>query len=142
MYSRLCLVRTTLDTSGILCVAIDDEEASELKIILSTLFSRGLGVVAVRSNPAGRKTKGTFAPAHEYAMFYGMSSESAPMSLDITEKRLARYPQQDEKGRFAWANFIRSGSNDKREDRPRLYYPIFVSKPIFTTLLTRSRING
>ena len=50
------------------------------------------------------------------------------MSLDITEKRLARYPQQDEKGRFAWANFIRSGSNDKREDRPRLYYPIFVSK--------------
>ena len=128
MYSRLYLVRMTLDTSGILCAAIDDEEASELKIILSTLFARELGIVAVRSNPAGRKTKGTFAPAHEYAMFYGMSSESTPMSLDITEKRLARYPQQDEKGRFAWANFIRSGSNDKREDRPRLYYPIFVSK--------------
>ncbi len=83
MYSRLYLARMTLDTSGILCAAIDDEEASELKIILSTLFARELGVVAVRSNPAGRKTKGTFAPAHEYAIFYGMSSESAPMSLGV-----------------------------------------------------------
>ena len=29
---------------------------------------------------------------------------------------------------FAWANFIRSGSHDKREDRPKLYYPIFVDE--------------
>ncbi len=128
MYSRIVAVRAIIDSSGILCAAIDDEEASELKFLLSTLFPRELGIVAVRSNPAGRKTKGKFAPAHEYAMFYGMSNESTPMSLDITEKRLARYPQEDDKGRYAWANFIRSGSHDKREDRPKLFYPIFVSK--------------
>ena len=128
MFDRLYMARKTLKTNGMLCAAIDDEEASNLKIVLSTLFERELGVVSVRSNPAGRKTKGKFAPAHEYAMFYGVSVDSVPSSLDITEKRLARYPLQDEKGRFAWANFIRSGSNDRREDRPKLYYPICVSK--------------
>ena len=82
----------------------------------------------VRSNPQSRKTKGKFSPAHEYALFLGASSESVPGSLEITEKRLARYPKEDEKGRFAWMNFIRTGNNDRREDRPKLYYPIFVAK--------------
>ena len=39
---------------------------------------------------------------------------------------MSRYPKTDENGRFAWANFIRSGNNDRREDRPKLFYPIFV----------------
>jgi len=128
IYNNLNMARGMLESSGILCVAIDDEEASELHFILSTIFIKELGIVVVRSNPAGRKTKGKFAPAHEYAMFFGKSSEALPMSLDITEKRLSRYPKKDNKGHFAWANFIRSGSNDKREDRPKLYYPILVSK--------------
>jgi len=128
MENRLLLANVFLEHKGIICVAIDDEEASLLRLLLSNLYESELGIVAVRSNPAGRKTKGTFAPAHEYAIFYGKSKRSLPMSLEITEKRLARYPKKDENGHFAWANFIRSGSNDKREDRPKLFYPIFVSK--------------
>ncbi|MFZ2170920.1 MAG: DNA methyltransferase, partial [Methylococcaceae bacterium] len=31
-------------------------------------------------------------------------------------------------GRYSWMNFIRAGSNDLREDRPKLYYPISVNK--------------
>ncbi|MFH1858631.1 MAG: DNA methyltransferase, partial [Candidatus Omnitrophota bacterium] len=126
--ARLYIAKGVLEKTGIICVAIDDEEASELRLLLSSIFAKEVGIVAVRSNPAGRKTKGQFAPAHEYAMFYGKSEESVPMSLDITEKRLSRYPHKDDKGNFAWANFIRSGSNDRRQDRPKLFYPIFVSK--------------
>jgi adenine-specific DNA-methyltransferase len=125
--NRIVVAKKLLKNDGILCVAIDDEEVSPLRLIFKNNFFAELGVVAVRSNPAGRKTKGRFAPAHEYALFYGMSEKSIPGSLDLTEKRLARYPKEDEKGRFSWANFIRSGNNDKREDRPKLYYPIFAN---------------
>lgn len=125
--NRIVVAKKLLKDDGIICVAIDDEEVSPLRLILKNNFFAELGVVAVRSNPAGRKTKGRFAPAHEYALFYGMSEKSIPGSLDLTEKRLARYPKEDEKGRFSWANFIRSGNNDKREDRPKLYYPIFAN---------------
>jgi adenine-specific DNA-methyltransferase len=78
--------------------------------------------------PHGRKTKGRFAPTHEYALFYGKSEKSIPTSLEKSEKSLSRYPENDEKGRWAWGSFIRGGSNDRREDRPKLFYPIFVSK--------------
>jgi adenine-specific DNA-methyltransferase len=127
MENRLSVSTGILSNQGIICVAIDDEEVSPLRSILERLFFSELGIVTVRSNPAGRKTKGRFAPAHEYALFFGNSEISTPGSLDLTEQRLARYPKEDENGRFSWANFIRSGNNDKREDRPKLYYPIFAN---------------
>ncbi|MCC7212286.1 MAG: hypothetical protein IT451_10665 [Candidatus Brocadia sp.] len=125
--NRLMLVKNQLLCDGIICVAIDDEEFVGTLFILTSIFEKKVGIATVRSNPAGRKTKGKFAPAHEYAIFFGKSEIAIPKSLDITEKRLDRYPKEDEKGRFAWANFIRSGNNDLREDRPKLYYPIFVN---------------
>ncbi len=126
MENRLNLTKSLLNNKGIICVAIDDEQVSELRHIMKGLYHKEIGIVAVRSNPAGRKTKGKFAPAHEYALFYGQSDDAIPNSLALTDKRLARYPNKDRVGRFAWANFIRSGSNDKRSDRPKLFYPIFV----------------
>lgn len=127
MHARLESAYDLLKDDGILCVAIDDEEVTGTRFILNQLFLKQAGIAAVRSNPAGRKTKGKFAPAHEYALFYGKTDKSIPDALDITESRLKRYPKEDNKGRFAWANFIRSGSGDRREDRPTMYYPIYVS---------------
>lgn len=112
--------------NGIICVAIDDAEGAYLSIILNDIFINEVGIAAVRSNPAGRKTTGSLAPAHEYAMFFGKSFSSIPGSLGRAEGRLARYPSIDDRGRYAWANFIRSGSGDRRSDRPTMFFPIYV----------------
>ena len=121
------LCKSYLFEDGIICVAIDDEEVSELRFLMREHFVKQVGITVVRSNPAGRKTKGKFAPAHEYGLFYGNSESSIPQSLVKSEKSMSRYPKTDENGRFSWANFIRSGNNDRREDRPKLFYPIFVN---------------
>jgi adenine-specific DNA-methyltransferase len=127
MADRLRICSNLLEHSGIISVAIDDQEVLGLRFILSGLFEQELGIAVVRSNPAGRKTKGKLAPAHEYALFYGKTEEATPSYLDVTEERAKRFPKQDEHGSYAWANFVRSGSGDKRQDRPTLFYPIFVS---------------
>ena len=127
MENGLVLARDYLKNDGILCVAIDDEEASVLRLVMQGLFERELGVVSVRSNPAGRKSKGQFSPAHEYALFFG-NTAAVPGTLDKTEDELARYPLIDEKGRYAWNNLIRHGSGDRRQDRPTMFYPIYVSQ--------------
>ena len=51
--SQMCLTR-----SGITCIAIDDTEFARLKCLVDALFSPSsvLGVLSVRSNPAGRST--------------------------------------------------------------------------------------
>lgn len=126
MHNRLSLSATLLSEAGILCCAIDDEEVSPLRLLMQGLFDRELGVVSVRSNPAGRKSKGQFSPAHEYALFFG-GSAAVPGTLDKTENELARYPLVDDKSRYAWNNLIRHGSGDRREDRPKMFYPIYVN---------------
>ena len=125
--SRLALSSKFLTDDGILCFAIDDEEVSVARRLLESIFPKEIGVAVVRSNPQSRKTKGRFSPVHEYALFYGKSEKSSPASLEITGKRMARYPHTDELGRYAWMNFIRTGNNDKRSDRPKLFYPIYVN---------------
>jgi adenine-specific DNA-methyltransferase len=116
-----------LHRDGILCLAIDDEEVCEARRMLGEMFRKLVGVAVVRSNPQSRKKKGKFSPVHEYALFFGSSEASTPGPLELTERRLSRYPLQDENGRYAWMNFIRTGSNDLRGDRPKLFYPIYVT---------------
>ncbi len=125
MASGLGMSKGLLSRDGVACCAIDDEEAWRLRSLMQTVFEHELGIVPVRSNPAGRKSRGQFSPSHEYAFFYG-SVESQPGSLQKTEKELARYPLEDDQGRYAWNNLIRHGSGDRRADRPNMYYPIYV----------------
>ena len=126
MHDRILLAKTLLSEKGILCCAIDDEEVWRLRALLQSVFSKEIGVALVRSTPIGRTSVGKLSPTHEYALFYG-GEAADPGPLIKTEKQKQRYPLFDEHGRFAWRNLLRTGTNDRRADRPKLYYPIFVS---------------
>ncbi len=126
MADRLSQARELLTSDGSACVAIDDEEVSLLRLLLQDYFDKELGIATVRSNPAGRKSQGQFSPVHEYALFFG-NSDAVPGSLQKTGSELARYPHNDQDGRYAWNNLVRHGSGDRREDRPKLFFPIYVS---------------
>ena len=125
MENRLLLAKPLLNREGILCCAIDDEEAWRLRALLQGIFDKEIGVAPVRSTPIGRTSRGKLSPTHEYALFYG-GEHAAPGPLVKTEKENKRYPFSDENGRYAWRNLLRTGTNDRRVDRPKMYYPIFV----------------
>lgn len=124
--TRLDLAKRLMQEDSLICVAIDDQEASPLVQLLNSTFEKQVGVAVVKSNPQSRKTKGKFSPVHEYAFFYGKSDRALPYTIGYSASKAARYPLEDEHGRYSWMNFIRAGSNDLRTDRPRLYYPIAV----------------
>ena len=129
MADRIAVSRELLTDNGIFCAAIDDVEASNLRLLLQHLFGKEneLGIVAVCSNPGGRKRPKGFAPAHEYAMFFGITEASQVSRLEWTEKQLENYRNVDEKGHlFQWRPLRKSGGpNARRVARPRLFYPIF-----------------
>ena len=127
MADRLSLSRKLLEPSGMLSCAIDDEEASRLRMVMQNLLPREIGTGVVRSNPAGRKSRGQLSPSHEFALFFG-NERAVPGSLRKTERELARYRFEDKIGRYDWNNLIRHGSGDRREDRPKMFFPIYVSK--------------
>ena len=125
MEDRMRLAKSILMSNGILCCAIDDEEVNNLRILLSQVFDKEIGIAPVRSTPIGRTSRGKLSPTHEYALFYG-GNGAVPGSLEKTEQQQRRYPYSDQIGRYAWRNLIRTGTNDLRADRPKQYYPIYV----------------
>ena len=128
MNDRISAANRLLKSNGIISVAIDDQEVHLLRCLLDSQFEKNVGIAVVKSNPQSRKTRGKFSPVHEYGLFYGKSEESVPATIGYNEAKAARYPNIDSEGRYAWMNFIRAGSNDLRSDRPRLFYPIFVTE--------------
>ena len=129
MESRLQISLGVLEEDGILCAAIDDVEHSNLNKLLKKVLGHGsgLGTAVVRSAPSGRTTPTGFSSAHEYALFFGKTHEAKAGKLRRTQRQIARYKEEDEKGRFQWVTFRKhGGENAYREKRPRLFYPIFV----------------
>lgn len=124
--NRIELSLGLMSPEAIICMAIDDEEVAVAKTLLDYSFPKRVGIAVVRSNPQSRKSRDAFSPVHEYALFYGKSGDSIPGTLETTEKKRARYPNLDDQGHYSWLNFIRTGTNDLRSDRPKLYYPIYV----------------
>lgn len=127
MHNRLELAHSLMRNDALIGVAIDDQEVASLKAVLSEIFDKEVGVSVVKSNPQSRKTTGKFSPVHEYALFYGKSDKSLPYTIGYNSTKLARYPLLDDQGRYSWMNFIRAGTNDRREDRPKSFYPIAVN---------------
>ena len=128
---RIPVAREMLANNGIFCVAIDDVEAANLRLLLQYLFGKEneLAVAAVCSNPGGRKRPTGFAPAHEYVIFFGITDTSQVGRLEWTEKQLESYSETDTRGKFGWRSLRKSGGpNTHREASPRLFYPLFVKE--------------
>ena len=132
MADRISVSRELLADNGIFCAAIDDVEATNLRQLLQNLFGKGneLGIVAVCSHTSGRPTPTGFASAHEYAMFFGMMPDTHAGRVEWTDEQLKNYKEIDSQGRrFKWVSLRNDsgGPNKLRENRPRLFYPLFVS---------------
>jgi adenine-specific DNA-methyltransferase len=130
MADRIQNAAYLMKSNSVICAAIDDFEISSLTECLSRTFGedRRLATVAVRSNPHGRAMAAGFSPNHEYALFFGRTESSAVGRLPRDKKKQERYPESDHQGIFAWMNFRATGANSRRADRPKLFYPIFVTE--------------
>ena len=131
MDNRIKIGKFFLSTTGIQCTTVDDVEFHRLREVISRLFGEDniAGVVAIKNNPSGRSTVKGFSIAHEYAIFSFSSVKGSLGMVSRTEGQLAQYREEDDVGFFQWRSFLRSGgANDFRTARPKLHYPLLLSK--------------
>lgn len=129
---RVNLGTKLLFNRSVCCFAIDDFELNVLEKLLNDTFGEAnhLATVPVRSNPHGRAMAAGFSVNHEYVIFYQKSSEASVGRLPRDENKLLRYPEKDDHGIYTWINFRGTGANTRRVDRPKLFYPIYVSSKL------------
>lgn len=136
---RIRLGKKLLLDSGIQCTTIDDVEQSRLSLLLQDTFAELPETVTIRIKPSGRPIPNGFAISHEYALFSKKNLGTSIARLTHSEEQAARYREKDDKGRFLWELLRKAGSNSFRENRPTMYYPLFVNMNSLIVRLPKMR---
>jgi adenine-specific DNA-methyltransferase len=142
MYPRLFLARNLLRDDGVIFVSIDDNEVHNLRLLMNEVFGEEnfVGQITVQSNPRGRQSEKFFATVHDYIIVYARNTDSFIIAgAELSEKQLSEFKFEDKKNRkYRLLGLRQRGSASLREERPFMYFPIYVNANTNKISLTKS----
>lgn len=126
---RLELAKILLNPKdSVLIVTIDEKEYLHLGCLLEEMFPEArMQMVSSVINPAGVTFKDRFSRTNEFIFIlsFGICS---PLPLVLDDPWYGNIKSVARKNSLRWNSLMRSGTGGQREDRPNLFFPIFVSK--------------
>ena len=126
MMPRLQYAKDLLSDDGIIFISIDDNEQANLKLLCDYVFGEECFIGNI-VRPTGQTTgqdSGGLGSSFDYMLAYSRNADFELNGLELTEKDKLRFQDQDDVGFYAYDQLRKTGSNDKREDRPNMYYGI------------------
>ena len=127
MRSRISLAQKLLSDTGLVFISIDDNEVAQLKILCDEIFGnsnfRGQ-IVRATGTPTGQGNA-TISNEIDYVLVYARTSNAIFNGLPFDDESSKIYNLIDEYGRYLNRPLRKTGGEDRREDRPSMYYPIF-----------------
>jgi adenine-specific DNA-methyltransferase len=127
MYPRLMLGRNLLTKDGTIFISIDENELSRLIELCDAVFGEDAfaGCISrVTGTPTGG---GNAALVNEldYVVAYFRESGQRMAGSQMSDEDALIYDQQDENGRYLTRSLRRTGGEDRREDRPTMFYAVY-----------------
>lgn len=138
IYARLLLARNLLSDDGAISISMDDNEIDNLCKICDEIFGSQnfISKIIVQNNPRGRQSDSFVATVHEYLVCYAKNAVMCQINgMPLTEEQTAEYNYSDENGRYRLLGLRQRGVASLREDRPDMYFPIYVNKDTFEVSL-------
>ena len=126
MYPRLKLLQRLLAEDGAIFISIDDNEKDCLRLICNEIFGANMykgTIVRSTGQTTGQDSAG-LGSSFDYILVYAKSRDYVFGGLPLTAHDLKRFENVDSRGNYAYDQLRKTGSNDRREDRPNMYYPI------------------
>lgn len=127
MMPRLYLAKNLLTQDGVIFVSIDDNEIHNLRLLMNEIFGEE-NFLSQISRATGTPTGGgnkAIVNEVDYVLVYSKNTvENTIEGLPLTEKESAIYNQNDDLGTYLTRSLRRTGGEDRREDRPSMYYAI------------------
>ena len=138
--NRIEIAKELLKNDGFIAVTIDHVELFYLGVLLDEIFGREnrIGIVTIYINPKGRQHERFFSAATEHMLVYAKDISKAEFNKVALDKdKIESFDKRDEKGNYRLEPFIRVRSNTLRTNKPKFWYPIYVSKDLKDITLTK-----
>lgn len=128
MEKRLLLAKDLLNPDdSVLIITVDEKEYLRLGMLLEQSFPEArIQMVTTLITPQGNPRNNQFHRTDEYIFIVGFG-DSRPSPQPLAPEW--RNGKEGYKAKpINWVSLLRTGSARKREDRPNMFYPIFVQK--------------
>lgn len=105
MYPRLKLLAKLLDSNGVILISIDDNEYSNLKLVLDEIFGAPNFICNIiwQKNYSPKNSAKHFSVDHDYILVYGKKADTwRPNLMSRTDEQLNRYKNPDDDPRGVW----------------------------------------
>jgi len=114
----------------VIFVSIDDNEVYHLRMLMDEVFGEHnfVGQIIIQSNPRGSQSIKYLAIVHEYVLLYAKNFDRLEIKgLELGDSMRAEYKYTYEDGRkYRLLGLRQRGGAWKREDRPLLFFPIYL----------------
>ena len=138
MKNRLLIAKELLTDDGIIVISIDDDGNAYLKILLDEIFGfeNFIGNLPTIMNLKGNNDEYAFAGTHEYTLVFAKNKDKSTFyEFPIDEDNFLEKWEEDEIGFYKKGAPMRAtGTEDKREDRPEMFYPFLVKNNTVSTI--------
>ncbi|HDR7661446.1 site-specific DNA-methyltransferase [Bacillus wiedmannii] len=126
IYPRLKLARNFLREDGVIYISIDDNELHNLRKVCDEIFGENnfLGNIVRATGQTTGQDSGGLGSSFDFVLAYSKNPDVSLSGLPLTEHDLKRFDNEDARGKYAYDQMRKTGSNDRREDRPNMYYPV------------------
>jgi adenine-specific DNA-methyltransferase len=126
MYPRLYLAKNLLSKDGTIFISINEVEIAHLRCLCDQIFGSENFCGQISRATGTRMGVGgsTIASELDYILVYSKSEEAAFVGLPMEDNELGIYDQEDERGKYLLRSLRRTGGENRREDRPSMYYPV------------------
>ena len=127
IYPRLKVAKDLLSEDGVIFISIDDNEIENLTKVCNEVFGEKNFLTCI-TRGTGTPTGGGFdglVNELDYILIFARNiSRTTINGLEMSEDDAQIYDQEDEYGRFLIRPLRRTGGEDRREDRPTMFYPV------------------
>ncbi|MBE0432958.1 site-specific DNA-methyltransferase [candidate division WOR-3 bacterium] len=123
MMPRLKLLRELLREDGVIFVSIDENEQQRLRLLMEEIFNDNHIATFAWTGRSGKGgTTSQVEMNHEYVECFARDSNKVSIKPVIRIQPEGRF--SDKKGSYTRERLRQWGQGDRREDRPRMYFPI------------------
>lgn len=126
MYPRLKLARNLLKDDGVVFISIDDNELSNLRKMCDEIFGEEncRGIVSRPTGTPSGQGYDILVNEIDYVLVYAKSPDAALIGLPFSKDDEKIYDQEDQWGKYLTRSLRKTGGEDRKEDRPTMYYAI------------------
>ena len=125
MEKRLKLAKNLLKPTGAIFISIDNIEQAPLRLLCDEIFGEKnfVGVLIWRKKEGGGQADSYFVTEHEYILVYAKSEKFEWKDEEIPVSE-SEFNKEDDQGKFTAVKLSKWGNTARREDRPKMYFPI------------------